>query len=473
MARGKRAVEASAEPVEGPWELPDGWRWEQLGGLGAWFGGGTPSKANDTYWTGGDIPWVSPKDMKSLFIDDSEDHITQSAVDGSSTKLVPQGSVLIVTRSGILKHSLPVAVNRRDVTLNQDMRALHPRAGVLAGFVANYLRCASQNILHSCVKDGTTVNSVEAERLMAWPVPIPPHDVQRRTLNRINYLFDQIDEGEAALGEARAGVETYRKALLKAAVTGELTADWRRDNPPAETGQDLLRRILAERKALWEADPKNRKKRYVEPTVTLTSDLIELPEGWCWVSLDQLSWSSQYGTSMKCSVEAKGEPVLRIPNLKAGLIDLGDMKYANAALNLPSGEYIAPGDLLIVRTNGSKELIGRTGIALERLNHATFFASYLIRFRLIGDRALWAWIRAFTESAVFRARVGASIASSAGQYNLSMGKLDTFPIAMPPLGELMEILRLLDRNGGPSAPEIDTNSLRQSILSAAFRGELA
>ncbi len=96
-------------------------------------------------------------------------------------------------------------------------------------------------------------------------VPLAPEPVQVRLFETIDALFAEIDDGERALAEARAGVATYRKSRLKAAVTGELTADWRLANPPAETGHDLLRRILADRRASWDADPKNRGKRYVEP----------------------------------------------------------------------------------------------------------------------------------------------------------------------------------------------------------------
>ena len=89
------------------------------------FGGGTPSKSHPEYFTGS-IPWVSPKDMKSLVINDSIDHITEKAIAHSTTNLVPANSVLMVIRSGILKHTLPVAVNSLPVTINQDMKAFVP-----------------------------------------------------------------------------------------------------------------------------------------------------------------------------------------------------------------------------------------------------------------------------------------------------------------------------------------------------------
>lgn len=92
--------------------------------------GGTPSKANAAYWTG-DIPWVSPKDMKTTRISDAEDHITRAAIDGSAAKVVGPGAVLAVVRSGILAHTFPVAIAERDVSFNQDIKAITPRNGEL------------------------------------------------------------------------------------------------------------------------------------------------------------------------------------------------------------------------------------------------------------------------------------------------------------------------------------------------------
>ncbi|HEY5301323.1 MAG TPA: restriction endonuclease subunit S [Acetobacteraceae bacterium] len=351
---------ARAEPIEGPWELPDGWRWERLGDLGTWFGGGTPSKANAAFWTGGTLPWVSPKDMKTAFIDDAEDHITSDALAASATRLVPADSVIFVMRSGILKHSLPVAVTRREVSLNQDLRALHPRPDVLPGFVAHYARRAAQSILHQCSKDGTTVGSIETGRLMNWPVPVPGVDVQRAIVARVDALFAEIDDGERALAEARAGVETYRKSLLKAAVTGELTADWRRANPPAETGQDLLRRILADRRARWDADPRNRGKRYIEPAAPDTGSLPDLPDEWCWAEIRQLTWLIRNGLSVKPTGDAGGSPILRISAVRPNLVDASDLRWLPPSVDT-SGYWAQPGDLLVTRYSGSPKFVGVCG----------------------------------------------------------------------------------------------------------------
>ena len=120
--------------------LPRGWAEAAVEELGEWRGGGTPSKARDSFWRNGTVPWVSPKDMKRNFIDDADDHITEHAVRDSATNLIPPQSVLVVTRSGILRHSLPIAINTREVAINQDLKALTPHDGVDAEFVAGQFR---------------------------------------------------------------------------------------------------------------------------------------------------------------------------------------------------------------------------------------------------------------------------------------------------------------------------------------------
>ena len=104
-------------------ELPKGWATAKFSDFGEWMGGGTPSKEVPSYWNG-PIPWVSPKDMKTNVIRSAIDGITEAAVENSAAKRVPAGSVLIVARSGILAHTLPIAVTAVETTLNQDMKAL-------------------------------------------------------------------------------------------------------------------------------------------------------------------------------------------------------------------------------------------------------------------------------------------------------------------------------------------------------------
>jgi type I restriction enzyme S subunit len=106
-------------------------------------GGGTPAKENLEFWNGY-IPWVSPKDMGAFYVSDAEDHITTEAVAASATQIVPKGSVIVVVRSGILRHTIPVAVTTRHVAINQDMKALIAHGQIMPEYLA-FLIVANQD----------------------------------------------------------------------------------------------------------------------------------------------------------------------------------------------------------------------------------------------------------------------------------------------------------------------------------------
>ncbi len=169
-------------------QAADTWTIASLKDLGKWSGGGTPSKSKLHYWESGTIPWVSPKDMKTERIIDSEDHITELAISESTANLIPDGSVLIVTRSGILRHTLPVAVTTIPVTVNQDLKALTPKQGILPEYVAWALRAFGRDILNTCSKQGTTVNSIDTPALLRYEIPVAPLDQQKRIVEEIEKL---------------------------------------------------------------------------------------------------------------------------------------------------------------------------------------------------------------------------------------------------------------------------------------------
>jgi type I restriction enzyme, S subunit len=295
---------------------------------------------------------------------------------------------------------------------------------------------------------------------------------------RIDELFAEIAEGEAALKRARQGLDTWRHALLKAAVTGELTRDWREANRPAETGADLLARIRAERDASSANHPRRRRATAEGPADI--SALPELPEDWVWTPLTELSRSSSYGTSVKCTYEANGTVVLRIPNIREGRVSLSDVKKATGSCDRGVDDFLSPGDLLIVRTNGSEDLIGRAAVVTKPLGLDAYFASYLIRFRLAGDEVLWRWIGYAFNSPIGRQWMGQNIASSAGQYNVSQSALAGMPLPIPPPAEMGVLVERLqeqlesadDADSALMQESTNGSALRQAILKAAFEGRL-
>jgi type I restriction enzyme S subunit len=472
--------------------LPKGWAETPLDCIGTWHGGGTPSKLNDAYWSSGTIPWISPKDMKSPRLADSEDHISSLALKETNVKTFPPGTVLVVIRSGILNRTLPIAVADVQATMNQDLKGIFPHEGIDSTCLAYFLQSEEHGILRRCSKDGTTVASIDTNSLHSYPCRIAPLSEQRRIVAKIEELFSDLDAGVAALKRAKAKLKRYRAAVLKAAVEGGLTEQWRVANPPKETASQLLERILKERRHKWEENqaavyakagkkpPANWRQKYKEPAAADETNLAALPEGWCWASMGQLVVRSEYGTSVKCNYEANGLPVLRIPNIAAGRIDLADLKFAMQRLDLDKDAELLPGDMLMCRTNGSIGLIGKAAIVSDHFAVPHCFASYLLRFRLAEYETLPKWIHACVSSVQGRHFIEGHAASSAGQHNISLSVISRMPIPLPPLAEQSMLLTEIDERisqtdaADKSLADQLTRAarLRQSVLKRAFEGKL-
>lgn len=223
--------------------------------IGKLTGGKTPSKSNARFWENGNIPWVSPKDMKSDFIDGSKDHITEQALGEAGMRLLPENTLLMVTRSGILAHSFPVALTKVPVTINQDIKAFTADTGkVKVDFCLYLIKGLEQRILNECSKAGTTVPSVETELLENLMFELPTLEEQTEIVRRVEELFAFADRIEQAAQAALSRVNNLTQSILAKAFRGELTADWRAANPELISGENsaeaLLARIKAERAKL-------------------------------------------------------------------------------------------------------------------------------------------------------------------------------------------------------------------------------
>lgn len=190
------------------------WETKPLGELGRWTGGGTPSKSRPEYWAG-DIPWLSPKDMGPAVIHDTKHHISPDAVGNSSTKLIPENAVAVVARSGILEHSLPTAIVKTQVTLNQDMKALSVGPGIEPAWILWGLRAHEHQILTSCRKAGTTVASLNWAKFKAFRLPVPNLAEQRRLVDLIEEHLCHLDAADATGLTARRRVASMRRAMLQ------------------------------------------------------------------------------------------------------------------------------------------------------------------------------------------------------------------------------------------------------------------
>ena len=180
------------------------------------LGGGTPSKSHPEYFTGG-IPWVSPKDMKYAVISDSIDHITEEAVAHSTTNLVPKNSVLMVIRSGILKHTLPVAINSVPVTINQDMKAFVPGNGVITEFLMYYFKAIESDVLAGV--RGVTADNIDFKAFQQRTIIVPPLELQ----NRFAAFVTEVDKSKFSIQKS---LSTSRKLWTLARIDAIMNMDF-------------------------------------------------------------------------------------------------------------------------------------------------------------------------------------------------------------------------------------------------------
>lgn len=202
-------------------DIPAHWDAKRLKFVVSTFGGGTPNTGNPDYWNG-DIPWVSPKDMKCDFIEATEDYLTEIGVVESATKIVPIDSVLIVVRSGILRHTIPVARNTVEVSLNQDMKALVASERLRPGFIHWFISGLQGGLLPIWSKQGCTVESIEMDYMTNTVIPLPPVDEQDLILECISKITASVDAQAARVTAVISSLTEYRSSLITHAVTGKI-----------------------------------------------------------------------------------------------------------------------------------------------------------------------------------------------------------------------------------------------------------
>jgi len=248
---------------------------------------------------------------------------------------------------------------------------------------------------------------------------------QRRIVGAIDEQFSRLDAGVAALERVRQNLKRMRAAALSSLLRAEDGTDFRQ----VELGDVLIH--------------------------------------------------GRYGTSTKCSVVGKGLPVLRIPNVQSGRIDLSDLKYAiDLSVDLERSR-VAEDDILIIRTNGSRSLIGRAAV-VPKVPYPVAFASYLIRLRVDPTAVNPAYMVAALAAPSMRAQLEKLAATSAGQYNISLDKLRSIRIPLPSLSQqrlalsttegFLSIADHMDKDVEQSL--IRANQVRFAILTQAFAGAL-
>ena len=369
---------------------------------------------------------------------------------------------------------------------------MRPRADGIGPWIAHCVaRSRFRELARENMQGAVGQRRVPKVWLQDVSVPLAPLPEQHHVIAKIEDLFAKLDVGIAALRRAQANLERYRASVLKAAVEGRLTEQWRNTNPPAETGEELLGRTLAERRKCWEEEqlakfeakgkkpPKNWKAKYREPVAPDPGELPELPEGWCWATVDQLGnvGSGITKGGKKRDVARRAVPYLRVANVQRGWLDLRVVKTILASEDEIRRYSLESGDVLF-NEGGDRDKLGRgcvwRGDVSECLhqNHVfrvrPFLRDYSSEFLShYGNSAGREWF-------FRRATQSVNLAS------INQTVLRSLPVPLPPLQEQKHIVRRLAntlRSGEFAGTELigqlnRATSLRQSILQRAFEGRL-
>ena len=335
-----------------------------------------------------------------------------------------------------------------------------------------------------------SMRNISQDGVRCLKVNLPPVDEQNRIADALDELISDLDSGMEALERAQRRLKLYRASVLQAALLGTLTAQWRANNRTGETAPEMLQRILIARRDLWEktqllkfkaanrTPPYNWKSKYAEPTTPDTRSLPSLPHGWCWATVEQCSSEIRYGSSAKTSSNSKGVPVLRMGNLsKDGALVIEDLKFLPKSHPEFPSLLLQPGDILFNRTN-SAELVGKTAVYYGMPAECSF-ASYLIRVRTIGVRPTI--ISNALNSLLGRNWIASVVNQTVGQANVNGTKLSQFAFPLAPEAEQDTCLETADEqlsNIDHLTSELALkatmlDSLRQSLLKAAFAGNLS
>lgn len=187
---------------------------------GSWHGGGTPSKSHPEYWENGNIMWITSKDMKFDVINESQISVNKMGIDNSSAVYSDKPAVLFVMRSGILRHTLPISMVQKPYTVNQDLKALTPKKGILPEYIMWACKAREKSILNHCMKSGTTVESINFQSLMDFKIPIFPENIQIWIIEKINKELSAEQKSKKIVQSALAQIDLLKKAILARAFRG-------------------------------------------------------------------------------------------------------------------------------------------------------------------------------------------------------------------------------------------------------------
>lgn len=410
-----------------PWQIPGFWQWAPLG---------------DVVHIAQDL--VDPRSVPDAI------HIAPNHMIGGTGDLLPYQTVREdgvtspkqrfqpgqILFSKIRPYLRKAALVDFEGVCSADVYPLDVSDGIERRYVLRWLLSPEFRDIALPYQGRSLLPKINQAGLASTLAPIPPGGEQRRIVAKVDSLFAKTKRAREELGHIPRLIERYKQAILAAAFRGDLTADWRIREGHRQAQYQL-------------------------------------------VAISELVKDIRYGTSQKCSFDPSKTPVLRIPNIGAGQIQTDDLKHATFTSAEITKLALQVGDLLVIRSNGSLDLVGRAAVVSH--DEAGFlYAGYLIRLRVDKSRVVPEYLLLALSEPSIRREIEELAKSTSGVNNINSKQLAALAIPIPSLREQDEVVARIrvafdwvDRiaRERASASRL-TDRLDQSILSKAFRGEL-
>lgn len=390
-----------------------------LGELVQFYSGATPSKRESAYW-GGNIPWFSPKDFKAPTLVDSMDHISQRAIDETSLRTLPTGTIAVVVRGMILAHTIPISILEVDCTINQDLKALLPRRKFNARYLAAMLRAQHDSILGKVSTAAHGTKKLDTRILEEIEVPLPSLQEQ----SRIVTLLERADAVRSARRRVLAHLDSLGAAVFDEMFWGAADRLWR-----IVPLRDVARRIESGTSPVCESRPAK-------------------PGEW---------------------------GVLKLGAVTSGRYKEEDNKAYIGDVSRMSANEVRAGDVLMTRKN-TRELVGAVAFVRET-RPRLLIPDLVFRIRLDETQVHAQYFQGLMMNSRFRPRVRKLAGGAAASMsNISKARLGDLDVPVPPISLQREFASRVETIDGQRARVeralAADDDLFASLQHRAFRGEL-
>ena len=364
---------------------------------------------NKEYWDNGKHLWVTSKDMKCSHITNSLMKITDMALEGMT--LYEKGTLLVVTRSGILRHTLPLSILENPATVNQDLKTISPHIQELSEYLYVIIKANEHIILKDYHKDGTTVDSIDFDKFRCLPVPLAPIEEQKRIIAETKNWFSLIDQIEQGKTDLQTTIKQTKSKILDLAIHGKLVPQDPNDEPAIE----LLKRI--------------------NPGFTPCDNghYLQLPQGWCYSMIKDI-FIINPKTKADDNIEAG---FVTMANITDGYNNIFKYETKQWSKIKTGFTHFADGDIAVAKISPCLE--NRKSVVLKALPNGIGAGTtelHIFRSQLIDVQ----FALCFFKSEYFINQCVGSFNGAVGQQRVSKNIIENMIIAIPPINEQKRIV---------------------------------